>query len=470
MPRQPRAYESSRGERASGTEGTLADARARHDPYAAFRFAGFRFYALANLISVIGRQMLSVAVGWELYARTHSATALGLVGLMIGAPVIFLALPAGHCADRFDRRKIQLATQALSAVSSFALALVSWAHLALPPLPILRAGNHLLQSTAAVFERQSPFHFDDPSLPIIYALLLVSATARTFGWAARSAFFPTLVPVATFSNAVTWNSSMFQIGSVAGPALGGLLIVRAGFPFIYALDGFCALAFLLLLVPIQSPPQTARGEKMTRDTLAAGLRFVWKTKIVLATITLDLFAVLLGGATALLPMFADQILHAGPVALGWMRAAPAVGAFVMAVVIAYLPPMKHAGRTLLWAVAGFGAATIVFALSRSLALSLLALFATGAFDSVSVVVRHTLVQLLTPDAMRGRVSAVNNVFIGSSNELGALESGLTAAWFGPVLSVLLGGIGTIAVVLATAIIWPEVRRFGPLARGAEPRG
>jgi MFS family permease len=199
-------------------------------------------------------------------------------------------------------------------------------------------------------------------------------------------------------------------------------------------------------------------------SLAEGIRFVFSKKVILATITLDLFAVLLGGATALLPIFADQLLHCGPIGLGWLRAAPAIGAFVMAVLIAYLPPMRHAGRTLLWCVSGFGLATIIFGASKWFWLSLAMLFLTGVFDSVSVVVRQTLVQLLTPDAMRGRVSAVNNIFIGTSNEFGAVESGLTAAVFGPVVSVIAGGIGTILVVIAVASIWPETRRIGALDR------
>jgi predicted MFS family arabinose efflux permease len=261
---------------------------------------------------------------------------------------------------------------------------------------------------------------------------------------------------------VTWNSSVFQIGSVAGPALGGLLIVRAGFPFIYALDAFCAFSFFVLVLPIRSSDRGSSTERNAWRSLQEGIRFVLSKQVVLATITLDMFAVFVGGATALLPVFADQILHCGPIGLGWMRAAPGIGAFIMALLIAYLPPMKHAGKTLLWCVTGFGAATIVFGFSRSLWLSLAMLFMTGVFDSVSVVVRHTLLQLVTPDTMRGRISAVNNIFIGTSNELGALESGLTAALFGPVISVVAGGVGTILVVLGVLSIWPETRKIGAL--------
>jgi len=458
----PAAYEAARSDRPTSAEGTLERTPGKHDPYAAFRFRAFGFYTAGNLISVIGRLMLMVAVEWEMYARTHSATALGLVGLMIALPVVLLSLPAGHIADRCPRKYIVLVTQALSAICSLALAYVSWQHLAIPEWSILRRANHFLYGVASVFERHTHFHFDDLSIPLIYLILLLSATGRTFGWAARSSYFPQLVPRDVFANAVTWNSSVFQIGSVVGPALGGLLIVRAGFPFIYALDAVCAMSFFSLVLPIKSSDRGSSSERNAWRSLKEGIRFVLSKKVILATITLDMFAVLLGGATALLPIFADQILHCGPIGLGWMRAAPGIGAFIMALLIAYLPPMNNAGKTLLWCVTGFGAATIVFGLSHYLWLSLAMLFMTGVFDSVSVVVRHTLLQLLTPDTMRGRISAVNNIFIGTSNELGALESGLTAALFGPVVSVVAGGVGTILVVLGVARIWPETRKIGAL--------
>jgi len=458
----PAAYEAARSDRPTSAEGTLERTPGKHDPYAAFRFRAFGFYTAGNLISVIGRLMLMVAVEWEMYARTHSATALGLVGLMIALPVVLLSLPAGHIADRCPRKYIVLVTQALSAICSLALAYVSWQHLAIPEWSILRRANHFLYGVASVFERHTHFHFDDLSIPLIYLILLLSATGRTFGWAARSSYFPQLVPRDVFANAVTWNSSVFQIGSVVGPALGGLLIVRAGFPFIYALDAVCAMSFFSLVLPIKSSDRGSSSERNAWRSLKEGICFVLSKKVILATITLDMFAVLLGGATALLPIFADQILHCGPIGLGWMRAAPGIGAFIMALLIAYLPPMNNAGKTLLWCVTGFGAATIVFGLSHYLWLSLAMLFMTGVFDSVSVVVRHTLLQLLTPDTMRGRISAVNNIFIGTSNELGALESGLTAALFGPVVSVVAGGVGTILVVLGVARIWPETRKIGAL--------
>jgi MFS family permease len=464
-PTDPRSYESPEGQRPAVTPPIELQRRA-HDPYAAFRFGDFSLFTAGNLLSITGRLMLAVAVEWEIYARTHSATALGLVGLVIAVPVVTLSLPAGHLADRFSRKRIILISQIFSALASVALALVSWKHLSIPPVAPLREGNHALAAIATIFERHHPaFHFDDASVPLIYLILFLGAVARTFSWAARSSFFPTLVSRDAFANAVTWNNSVFQIGSVVGPGVSGLLVAHVGFPLVYMLDALCALAFFLLVLPIRRSTQARnRTEKGTWRSLVAGMRFVFSKKVILATITLDLFAVLLGGATALLPIFADQILHCGPIGLGWMRAAPAVGAFAMALLVAHAPPMKQAGKTLLWCVTGFGIATILFGLSRLFWLSLGLLFFIGAFDSVSVIIRGSIVQLVTPDEMRGRVSAVNNIFIGTSNEFGALESGLTAALFGPVISVVAGGIGTILVVLGVAFSWPETRKIGALDR------
>jgi MFS family permease len=459
----PRPYESPRGQRPAVTR-PMETAPRTHDPYAAFRFGGFSLFTAGNFLSITGRQMLAIAVEWELYARTHSATALGLVGLVIAIPVVTLSLPAGHLADRFSRKRIILISQIFSALASAALAFVSWKHLAIPAIGVLRDGNRGLSAIASIFERHHPaFHFDDASIPLIYLLLFIGSTARTFSWAARSSFFPTLVPRDAFANAVTWNNSVFQIGSVVGPGISGLLVAHVGFPFVYMLDALCAFSFFVLVLPIRRSRQVRNQiETSTWRSLLAGMRFVFSRHVILATITLDLFAVLLGGATALLPIFADQILHCGPIGLGWMRAAPAVGAFVMALVVAYLPPMKRAGITLLWCVSGFGIATVLFGLSKAFWLSLGLLFFIGAFDSVSVIIRGSIVQLVTPDEMRGRVSAVNNIFIGTSNEFGALESGLTAALFGPVISVVAGGIGTILVVLGVASLWPETRKIGTL--------
>ena len=467
MPRSinPSSYEPPEGERPVVTP-PVESKRQPHDPYAAFRFGSFSLFTAGNLLSIMGRLMLAVAIEWEIYARTHSATALGLVGLVIAVPVVALSLPAGHLADRISRKQIILVSQVLSALASVALAIVSWKHLSIPSTAPLREANGALAAIAAIFERHHPaFHFNDASIPLIYLLLFLGACARTFSWAARTAFFPTLVSRDAFSNAVTWNNSVFQIGSVVGPALSGLLVAFIGFAFVYLLDALCSIVFFLLVFLIRdsSKPREASDES-TWKSLIAGVRFVFRRKVILATITLDLFAVLLGGATALMPIFADQILHVGPVGLGWMRAVPAIGAFAMALVVAHLPPMRQAGKILFWCVTGFGIATIFFGLSKIFWLSLALLFLVGAFDSVSVIIRGSIVQLVTPDEMRGRVSSVNNIFIGTSNEFGALESGLTAALFGPVISVVAGGIGTILVVLGVAWRWPETRRIGALDR------
>lgn len=432
-----------------------------HDPYAAFRLPAYRSYWIGGFVSVIGRQMLAVAVGYEIYRRTGSATALGLAGLMGALPVILFSLPAGHFADRFNRKWIMLVTQCVLVVTSLCLAALAREGVEVPAVPPLAAAQGALTWVAALFGEAAGVTFG-PEVPLIYLLLLVNGTARAFGWAARTPFVANIVPRDALPNAVMWGSSNFEIGSIAGPALSGLLIHFYGFSTVYVLDALCSLVFIFCILPIAYRQQAASQHDHPLEDLFSGIRFVWQTKVILATITLDLFAVLLGGATALLPIFADQILHVGPLGLGWLRAAPSFGAVAMAITLAHSPPLRHAGLAMLWAVAGFGVAIIVFGLSQSFWLSLVALAATGACDNISVVVRHTLVQLLTPDAMRGRVSAVNNVFIGSSNELGAFESGVTAALFGPVLSVVAGGAGTILVVALTAWKWPQVRRIGQL--------
>jgi MFS family permease len=397
-------------------------------PYAAFRHGAFRFFVAGNFLATVGRQMLSVCVGWEVYRRTGSAFALGLIGLTGALPIITLAIPAGHLADRFSRRGILMVSQLVAAATSVCLALVSHSH---------------------------------GDIRWIFVLLFMAGTARTFGWAARGAFMANLVPKDDFNNAVTWNSSAFGVASAIGPALAGLALVQHPYWVVYAMDATCSLCFFLFLIGVHGSQEKAAARASGFEGLFDGLRFVWGTKIVLATITLDLFAVLFGGATALLPIFADRILHVGPAGLGWLRSAPSMGAICMALTLAHSPPMRRPGVLLLLAVTGFGLVTIAFGLSRSFPLSLAMLFLTGAFDNISVVVRNTLVQLLTPDTMRGRVSAVNNVFIGSSNEVGAFESGVTAAWFGPILSVVGGGVATILTVFLVAAVWRQVLALGP---------
>jgi MFS family permease len=406
-----------------------------HDPYAALRHRDYRRLLAGNVLASLATTMQAAAVEWEIFQRTHDEAALGYVGLVMFLPVLFLSLPAGQAADRYSRKKLLIASLSLMALAAIGLAAISFL--------------------------QGP-------VPLIYVFLLLSGISRAFSAPCRWALVPMVVPIEHLNNAVTWNSSGWQIASVAGPSLGGLFIaVTAGAGVAYLIAAGCALACAVLVLTLRPQVQARPGETRSLASLLAGAKFVWKTKLILATITLDLFAVLLGGAIVLLPAFADDILHVGPIGFGWLRAAPSLGALVMAFFLAYRPPMQRAGRTLLWAVAGFGVATIVFGLSRNFALSFTMLALTGALDNISIVVRGTLVQVLTPDEMRGRVLAVNAIFIGSSNELGAFESGITAKWFGLVPSVVAGGVGTLLVVLAAMALWPEVLRLGPLHKAGE---
>jgi MFS family permease len=423
------AYESPDPVRPASTAAPQSIAPAtQHDPYAALRYSDFCLFLGGWIVAVIGDQILEVALGWDIYLRTHNPMSLGWVGLASAAPIILLALPAGHLADRFDRRRIVFFSQMFRGLCVIALGAISYRH---------------------------------GSIGAMYFILFLAAVCKAVGWPARSAMMPTLVEREHFPNAVNWNSSAFQISSMAGPALGGL-IVGINVPAAYIIAAICTAIFALSLTGVRSKQVIESREPATLKSLAAGVKFVVGTKIILATITLDLFAVLLGGATYLLPIFARDILGVGAVGFGWLRASPAIGALVMGLIVAHLPPMKRAGQTMLFAVAGFGLATIVFGLSKNYWLSITMLFLTGAFDNISVLVRHTLVQVLTPDSMRGRVSAVNNIFVGASNELGGFESGLTARIFGTVVSVVGGGIGTLIVVALTTLKWPQVRSFGSL--------
>jgi MFS family permease len=303
----------------------------------------------------------------------------------------------------------------------------------------------------------------------MYACLLFTGVARTFQQPAKASLLPQIVPRRRFGNAVTWNTGAFQLASIVGPGLAGVLIAASvGFAAVYVLDAVASLMFVASLSFVKDPPMPEERPLPTFDTLVAGVGFVWRTKIILAAMTLDMLAVLLGGAVTLLPVFAGKdLLNVGAVGFGCMRAAPALGALVMMLWLAFRPPMLNAGASLLRSVAGFGVATIVFGFSRSYLLSLAMLFLIGAFDMVSVVVRHTLVQLLTPDEMRGRVSAVNSMFIGASNELGGFESGTVAYYFGPIASVVSGGIGTLATVLGVAWMWPQLGKYGRLDESVE---
>jgi MFS family permease len=405
-----------------------------HDPYGALRQRDYRRVLAGSVLGTIATQIQTAALDWEIYQRTGSARYLGWVGMVQFLPVLLLALPAGQAADHYSRKGLVVAAQAL--IGSAALGLTALSY------------------------------FQGP-VELAYACLLMTGVARAFYLPARWALISQVVPGHLLGNAVAWNSSGLQIALAAGPALGGAIIAFVNPACAYGLTAACALACALLVVSTRPHQEGRPPLERSLASLLAGARFVWRTKPILATITLDLFAVLFGGATALLAIFAKEILDVGPVGYGWLRAAPALGALVMALSLAHRPPMRRPGIALLFAVAGYGIATIVFGLSESFTLSFLMLALTGALDNISVVVRGTLVQVLTPDAMRGRVSAVNSVFIGSSNELGAYESGETAYWFGPVASVVGGGIGTIVVVVAVMLMWPEVLRLGPLQQARQ---
>lgn len=407
-----------------------------HNPYAVLKLRDFRLWAIGGFIAAIGAQMRAVAVGWELYERTNDPLALGFVGLAEFLPPFLLALPAGHLADKYNRQKLVLLSTIFWFLSSVGLAILS-----------LQTGP----------------------IWMFYACLTLGGTAHALGDPPRNALLPQLVPKEMLTNAIAWNTSRWQVAATVGPALGGFAVAAstAAWPTsktawpVYAFDAVATVIFFIFVAMLRPRERdmSTQVQESAIESLKAGIRFVRDSKLILASITLDMFAVLFGGATALLPVFARDILHVGPTELGWMRAAPAIGALLMGIALAHMPPLKKAGKTLLWSVAGFGLATIVFGLSKNLWLSLLMLFLLGALDCISVVVRHTLVQILTPDAMRGRVAAVNGVFIGASNELGAFESGLAAKFLGPIGAVALGGVATVLVVLGVVKIWPEVAKL-----------
>ena len=417
----------------------VSDGGPRHDPYEAFRIPAFKRFVFARVLIMIGTSAQSLAIGWEMYQRTDQAIALGYIGLTQAIPMLLFTLPAGYLADVFDRRRIVVFGLLGSTATSFSLAV---------------------------------FSFNHGSIPWMYVLLFFDATFNKLMGPAATAMLPQLVPRELFENAVKWRTTLFHLSAVIGPAIGGI-IISSSVPAAYLFSASTTVVFIFVLVGLElmNDERSAPGQPV--EQVKEGLKFVWRRKLVLGAISLDLFAVLLGGAVYLLPVFVKDILPANSFGLspekmlGWLRAAPAAGSITMALILAHMPPMKKAGQAMFWAVAGFGAATIVFGFSKSFALSWAMLFLTGFFDNISVVVRHTLVQLSTPNEMRGRVSAVNSVFIGSSNELGGFESGLVAQWFGPVASVVSGGIGTLLVVAMWAGLFPGIRKFGNLADVSE---
>ena len=411
-------------------------------PWAILRIRDYRRFLTGNLLALLASQMQSTVVGWELYQRTGQPLALGLTGLAQVLPVVLLAIPAGHISDRFERRLVVLIATCVFSISSLGLMIVS-----------------LLQA--------EPFW--------VYVFLFWGGVARAFNQPAKSALMPTLVPTEAFSRAVTWNTSGFQLATIVGPAVGGLLLTILAPHWIYLIDALLTLSFTYFLLRMPRREGAASREPLTLRSLLGGVEFVWKTKIILGALALDMFAVLLGGATALLPIYAQDILQVGEKGLGWLRAAPGIGALITSVLLTHLPPIRRAGWTLIGSVVGFGIATIVFGLARNFWLGWSMLLLTGALDMVSVIIRHTLVQLSTPDSMRGRVSAVNTVFISVSNEMGSAESGLVAhifnrpedIAFGPTVSVVSGGIGTLIVAAITALMVPTLRRRDHLQTQSE---
>ncbi len=386
----------------------------------------------SRFLAVVSSEMISVAVGWQIYGLTHRPLDLGLVGLAQFAPGVLLFLIAGQTADRVARQAILKVCY-----SGFALCAVA----------LLAFSLHGITSIWP-----------------IYAVLLANGVIRAFQGPAGQAFLPQLVAPEHFPNAVTWGSSFFQTATILGPIAGGLIYGLASIPGpVYGCATIGYLIAVTLLWAIRPNIATRTKVEQPAGVILDGLRYIWRSKLILGCMSLDLFAVLLGGATALLPVYASEILHTGASGLGLLRAAPGVGAVAVAILLAHYPLRRKAGLSMLYCVFGFGVFTVVFGLSHNLALSLIALMLTGAFDMVSVIVRSTLIQLATPDEMRGRVSAVYMLFIGASNQLGQFESGITAQWFGTVPAVVLGGAGTIAVVFAWNWLFPALRRVDGLS-------
>ncbi len=382
---------------------------------------------------VIATMMQAIIVGWQVYDITKDPLSLGLIGLAEVIPAISVSLYAGHLTDITERKKIILFAYILFGMCAVVLTIISY-----DIFPLL-----------IIYKLQA-----------IYAAIFISGIARGFSMPATFAFWSQLVSKNLFANAVTWNTSVWQFGAITGPAIGGFVYAYLGFGSSYlAITIIILLSTILLATIKRKPVPEISGHNSMSERLIAGIKFVFNNKIILSAITLDMFAVLFGGAVALLPIFSGEILKAGPQGLGMLRAAPSIGAVFMALFLTRKPPTLHAGRNLLYSVAGFGLSIIVFALSKNFLLSLFALALSGMFDSVSVVIRSTIIQLFTPDNMKGRVAAVNSVFIGSSNEIGAFESGVAAKLLGVVPSVIFGGGMTLIVVFIVSLFSPKIRKL-----------
>ena len=403
----------------------------RTRPGAAFAFRDFRLYQFARLLTVVGIEAQSLAVGWQVYSITHRALDLGLVGLVQFLPGVLLSVVAGNAADHYDRRNLLRLCFIAYALCSVLLLVIALRH----PATVVP----------------------------IYGVLILLGVVRAFSGPTGQSLMPQLVPADIFPNAVAWGASAFQVATIFGPAVGGMVYgYSETAATVYAMSACTCTASVVLLSAMHVRTGRMESRALSWETFLAGFRYVWRHQIILGSISLDLFAVLLGGAVALLPVYAQEILHVGPIGLGWLRAAGGIGAVITAIVLAYFPLRRRSGPAMLACVALFGVSIIVFGVSHSFWLSMLALTVGGAGDMISVFVRGTLVQLATPPEMRGRVSAVNMLFIGASNELGQFESGVTAQWFGAVPAVIIGGVGTIVVVGIWTLIFPKLRQVDRL--------
>jgi len=419
---------------------TTAPSRLRHG-FEAFAYRDFTRYQLGRVAAILGAEAQSVAVAWQVYSITHRAIDLGYTGLALFLPSLLFLLPAGHVADRFDRRIVILICYSLQVLCTSSLVVLAWT--------------------------------DTRNILAIYAVLFFVGTGRAFSGPASSSLIPLLVPEVHFVNAVTWGGAVFQFSNITGPAMGGLLFTfplahfvpgsrLAGAGIVYVFTLGTLLWYLLMVLSMEIRPGRAEHRATTLKVMLAGLDYVRRSPLLLGSFSLDLFVVFLGGATALMPIFAHDILHQGPRGLGMLRAAPAIGSLAMGLVMARFPLRRRAGRWLFICVSIFGVATVAFGLSRVMWLSLASLAVAGAADTVSVIVRGSLLQLGTPPQMRGRASAVNSLFVGASNELGEFESGVTAQWWGAVRATVIGGLGSLAVAGIWAATFPSLRKANEL--------
>ena len=425
---------------ASGLEPAPTEPTAK--PAGAFESRDFRLYQAARLLVILGAEAQSVAVAWQVYQLTHSALSLGNTGLALFLPGLFFMLPAGHVADRYDKRYVILACYGLQAVCTAALLWISMHHIG--------------------------------SILPIYVVLFLIGTGRCFSGPAASAMLPMLVPKESFVNAVTWGATIYQVANATGPMFGGLLFTASlaafgprlvawhGAPIVYVFTLIMLCGFMLMVSLIRVRAVAGQKKAFSWNTVLAGLTYVARTRLLLGSISLDLFAVLLGGAVALMPIFAETVLHAGPQGLGVLRAMPSLGALAVSITLILKPIRRKAGKLMLTCVGIFGVATVVFGLSHNIWVSMIALLLVGASDMVSVVIRSSVLQLATPPEMRGRVSAVNWLFIGASNEFGEFESGLTAHWWGAVRAVVIGGIASVVVTGTATLLFPALRRADAL--------